>query len=81
MPASKEIVLRNLRLSDEILDRREACANLKGSCGTLGDFDIYDNKLIARAALGRDINLLKEAQSRDAFLGNLEIGLIVELTL
>src|SRR5205823_1701227 len=81
LAAAKQVVLRDLRLGDEVLDAREAGADLERAGRALGDLDVDLDELVGRAALGRHDDVLEEAERHDAALGDLEVRVVEQLAL
>ena len=61
--------------------RREAGADLERAGRALGDLDVDVDELVGAAALGRDVDVLEEAERHDAALADLEVRLVEELAL
>ena len=81
LPAPEEVVLRDLRLGDEVLDRREAGADLEGAGRALGDLDVDLHHVVGRTAARGDVDLLEVSQGVHAPLRIVERRLAVGLAL
>src|SRR6185312_16706241 len=53
LTAAEQVVLRDLRLRDEVLDAGEPGADLERAGRPLGDLDVDLDELVGRTALGR----------------------------
>jgi len=66
-------------LRDEVLDGGEARADLERTGRTLADLDVHLDELVGAATLGRDHDVLEEAERGDAALGDLEVRVVEHL--
>src|SRR5262249_47020887 len=81
LPVSEQVRLLDLRRRDEVLDRREARADLERARGPLGDLEVDVDALGRRALLRRDVDALEVTERDDAALAVFELRLREELTL
>ena len=72
---AEEIRLLDLRGDDEILDAREASADLERARWTFRHFDVNIDPVWCGPLFGGDVDTLEVAESRDADSGLLELGL------
>src|SRR5207253_2279883 len=75
LAVAEQVRLLDLRRRDEVLDRREAGADLEGSRWSFGDLEVDVDRLGRRALLGRDVDALEVTERDDAALAVLELRL------
>ena len=81
LAVAEQVRLLDLRGSDEVLDAREARADLERAGRTFADLDVDVHPVGCRALLGRDVDALEVAERRDAASRFLEQRLAEEVAL
>jgi hypothetical protein len=79
--AAEEVVVLDLGLQHEVLDRAEACADLEGAREALGDLDVEDDAVLGASWRSRQGRVVEVAEAHHVELGDLFAGLRVEVTL
>ena len=79
LAVAEQVRLLDLRRGDEVLDAREAGADLERAGRALADLDVDVHLVGRRALLGRDVDALEVAERRDAAPRLLELRLAEEL--
>src|SRR5579883_1657151 len=79
LPSSEEVVLRDLRLADEVLDGGEAGADLERARRPLGHFDVHLDLVVRAPPPRRKLHLVEEAERLHPPLREVEQCLVVQL--
>src|SRR5690606_5780263 len=79
--AAEEVVVRDLALQHEVLDRGEAGPDLEGAGELLGDLDVEDDLVVGRPARGGDVDGREVAEPQHAELRLFLLRLGVEVAL